>query len=173
PPAPQAHLRRDRRRRPGSPGGQLMSPALSEAKIEESALALLADLGWETANCHQESFGDAGTFGREIGEAFLATRLRAALKKLNPQAPQTALDDAYEQITRARDALSLVKANQELYDLIKGGVRVTVTRDDQNTELVVVKVIDWRDPSANDFLMTRQFRIAGEMYNRRADLVGF
>lgn len=150
-----------------------MSPALSEAKIEEGALALLAKLGWATANCYQEAFGDAGTFGREMDEAFLATRLRAALKKLNPDAPQAALDDAYEQITRARGALSLVKANQELYDLMKGGAKVTVTRDDQNTELVVVKLIDWREPSNNDLLMTRQLRIAGEMYNRRADLVGF
>jgi len=150
-----------------------MAPALSEAQIEGSALKLLAALGWETTNCQQEAFGETGTFGREMDEAFLPTRLRAALRKLNPEAPEAALEDAFEQITRARDALSLVKANQELYDLIKNGVKVRVAGDEDNTEDVVVRVVDWREPANNDLLMVQQFRIAGEMYNRRADLVGF
>lgn len=79
-----------------------MAPALSEAQIEGSALKLLAALGWETTNCQQEAFGETGTFGREMDEAFLPTRLRAALRKLNPEAPEAALDDAYEQIDLRR-----------------------------------------------------------------------
>lgn len=149
-----------------------MSPAISEANVEAAALQLLEELGWHPTDCYHEKFGEDGDFGRDIDEAFLPNRLRDALKKLNPEAPPEALTEAFEQLTRARDALSLVKANQELYDLIKGGVKVQVSRDDE-TEIVVVKVIDWRDPAANDFLMTQQFRISGEIYNRRADLVGF
>ena len=149
-----------------------MSPAISEAQLEAGALRLLEELGWQSTNCLHEAFGDEGDFGRDIDEAFLPTRLRAALAKLNPDVPPEAISEAFEQITRARDALSLVKANQEIYDLIKGGVKVNVSRDDE-TEVVVVRVIDWRDPAANDFLMVQQFRISGEIYNRRADVVGF
>jgi len=37
----------------------------------------------------------------------------------------------------------------------------------------VVRVIDWADPEANDFLLVSQFWIAGELYTRRTDLIGF
>ncbi len=36
-----------------------------------------------------------------------------------------------------------------------------------------VRVIDWDEPANNDFLLAQQFWVTGEMYTRRADLVGF
>src|SRR5439155_12868170 len=36
-----------------------------------------------------------------------------------------------------------------------------------------VKVIDWDNPANNDFFLASQFWITGEMYRRRADLIGF
>lgn len=150
-----------------------MSPAISEGKVEAAALALAKKLGWETANCYDEAFGEKGTFGREMDEPFLPTRLRAALRKLNPELPETALAEAYEQLTAARAAMSLVNANRELYGLLKDGVKVKVTLDEGGTEDVAVKVIDWREPRKNDFLMVQQLWMLGETYKRRADLVGF
>ena len=35
------------------------------------------------------------------------------------------------------------------------------------------RVIDWRDPSANDLMLAQQVWFQGELYKRRADLVGF
>ena len=40
-----------------------MSPAISEASIKAAALEIL-DLGWETADCYQETFGEGGTYER-------------------------------------------------------------------------------------------------------------
>jgi hypothetical protein len=36
-----------------------------------------------------------------------------------------------------------------------------------------VRVIDWNEPSNNDFFLASQFWVSCEMYKRRADLVGF
>ncbi|MFZ3166513.1 MAG: type I restriction endonuclease [Candidatus Methanoperedens sp.] len=44
----------------------------------------------------------------------------------------------------------------------------------ENEETVEnVQVIDWNEPSDNDFFLASQFRISRDMYKRRADLVGF
>ena len=37
----------------------------------------------------------------------------------------------------------------------------------------VIRVVDWDNTANNDFLLCSQFWITGEMYTRRADLVGF
>lgn len=56
--------------------------------IEQPAIALFSELGWETANCFHEKFGVHGTFGRETSsEVVLLPRLRAALVRLNPDLP--------------------------------------------------------------------------------------
>ncbi|MBE9565741.1 MAG: type I restriction endonuclease subunit R, partial [Proteobacteria bacterium] len=36
-----------------------------------------------------------------------------------------------------------------------------------------VAVIDWNDPANNDFLIIQQFWVTGDIYTRRADLIGF
>lgn len=58
-----------------------MSSQFSEdALVEQPAIALFAGLGWETANCFDEKFGENSTHGRETtSEVVLLTRLRSAL----------------------------------------------------------------------------------------------
>ena len=38
---------------------------------------------------------------------------------------------------------------------------------------VTVRFVDWDDPAENDWLAVRQFKVAGDLYNTRADIVGF
>ncbi len=65
--------------------------------IEQPTIALFAELGWETANCWGESFGEEGTLGRETPtEVVLVSRLRPALERLNPDLPPVAIDLAIE-----------------------------------------------------------------------------
>ena len=48
--------------------------------VEQAAIGLFADLGWQTVSAMEETFGATGTLGRETkGEVVLATRLRNAL----------------------------------------------------------------------------------------------
>lgn len=147
---------------------------LSESELEDALRPIAESLGWSWANCYREKLGPKGDFGRDnLSEWYLPNRLRAALQRLNPTLPPTALDEAYEQLTRDRSALSLVRANQDLYALLRDGVTVTVPLDDGGTEPRTAKVIDWANPAANDFLFAQQLWITGELYKYRPDVLGF
>ena len=145
-----------------------------DALVEQPAIALFAELGWETADCFHETFGPEGTLGRETThQVALLSRLRPALEKLNPDLPGRVLDQAIEELTRDRSAMSLARANRQVYELLKDGVRVT-GRDAEGVETVeTVRVIDWNEPGNNDFFLAKQLWISGEMYKRRPDLLGF
>ena len=145
-----------------------------DALIEQPALTLLKQLGWGTANCFDETFGPEGTLGRETkGEVVLLSRLRPALEKLNPEIPPHALNLAIDELLRDRSLMSPAQANREIYDLLKDGVRVSYRNFEGVETVKSVKVIDWENPENNDFFMTSQFWITGEMYTRRTDLLGF
>jgi type I restriction enzyme R subunit len=144
-----------------------------DALVEQPAIALFSELGWETATCFYERFGAGGTLGRETpNEVVLVSRLRPALETLNPDLPTQAIDLAVEELVRDRSLVSPVEANREVYRVLKDGVRVTVPSEEGDT-VEVVRVIDWNDPENNDFFLASQLWITGEMYKRRADLVGF
>jgi type I restriction enzyme R subunit len=151
------------------------TPDYSEdALIERPAIALFQELGWETVNAFYETFvPGGGTLGREASsEVVLVPRLRAALERLNPGSSPQALELAVEELLRDRSALSPAAASQQVYGLLKDGVRVT-TRVGENEEPALVRVIDWTNPENNDFLLASQFWMSGDIYTRRADLVGF
>jgi len=57
--------------------------------------------------------------------------------------------------------------------LLKNGVKVKITDKKGEEVPVEVKIIDWTNPKKNDYFLASQFWITGEMYKRRADLIGF
>lgn len=142
--------------------------------IEQPTITLFETLEWETTNCFRENFGASGLFGRETSnEVVLTPRLRPALERLNPALPTEALALAIDELARDRNLMTPVQANRELHLLLKNGVKVTFenTKGERVTE--TVQVIDWLHPENNDFLLTSQLWVTGEMYKRRCDLVGF
>jgi type I restriction enzyme R subunit len=142
--------------------------------VEQPAVDLFRSLGWETVNAYHETFGLDGTLGRSSqGEVILTRDLRAALERLNPDLPADAIQTALDAVDRDRSAMSPVQANRELYRLIRDGVRVNVRQDDGSERTEVVRVIDWDHPENNTFLLVQQLWIKGELFLRRADLVGF
>jgi type I restriction enzyme R subunit len=154
-----------------------MTPAgyTEDALVEQPAITLLAELGWETFNAYSEFDHGASPLGRETkAEVVLKTRLREALLDFNPEAPVEAIHQAIEELTRDRSRMSPVAANREIYQLLKNGVRVPMPDPEGDGETVeVVRVIDWDEPANNDFLLCSQFWVTGEMHTRRADLIGF
>lgn len=153
-----------------------MSHAYSEDQlVEQPAIGLFDDLGWETVSAAEETFGVGGTLGRTTKmEAVLSGRLWTALEKLNPGLPLEAITSAMDELTRNRSAMSPAAANREVHELLKQGIKVSVPdkeRGGQKTERV--RVIDWENPEANDFLLVSQMSIQGPLYLRRPDLIGF
>jgi type I restriction enzyme R subunit len=180
--------------------------------VEQPAIGLFAELGWQTVSAMEETFGANGTLGRETkGEVVLVSRLRAALERLNPAMPTEAITAAVDDLTRDRSAMSLEAANREVYLLLKDGIRVSVAdtepsspalppkvegsstipstsgrgikgegrggdgsrRESGGQRIERVRIIDWENPAANDFLLVSQFSITGALYTCRPDLVGF
>jgi type I restriction enzyme R subunit len=145
----------------------------AEDALEQATVELFAELGWETINAYSEAF-PTGILGREnAGEVVLRSRLRLSLERLNPTLPCEAVDQAVEEVSRDRGALSIAQANREVYQLLRGGVKVRF-RDSDGTEVEeTVGVVDWNEPANNDFLLVRQLWVTGELHKRRPDMVGF
>ena len=153
-----------------------MAAAYTEDKlVEQPAIALFAELGWETRSAMEEVFGSGGTLGRETsGEVVLVPRLRAAVEKLNPKFPPEAITSALDELTRDRSAMTLAGANREICGLLKDGVKVSVPdRERGGVREERVRVVDWENPATNDFLLVSQMTVTGQLYTCRPDLVGF
>ena len=153
-----------------------MNPYSENQLVEQPAIALLKEMGWHTQDCSNEFESDIEIrTGREAkSEVVLTDRLRAALERLNPDATEDAIDAAIEELTQSRAVMNPVEANREIYNLLKDGVKVTVTDPNTQEETVsVIKVIDWENPKNNDFFAASQFSIIGDMYTRRPDLICF
>jgi len=147
----------------------------SEEALENAAIDLFKQLGWTTANCFNEIVGKTNsTLGRQTkDEVVLVSKLLPALKSLNQTLPDEALNLAIQELTRSRNTLSPVNANQEIYQLLKTGVKVNFKDDNNEDQTETIKIIDWNHPSNNDFFLASQFWITGEMHTRRTDLIGF
>jgi type I restriction enzyme R subunit len=142
--------------------------------IEQPAIEIFEGLGYEHLNCYHETFGTSGTLGREnTGEVVLVQRLKSALARLNPDIPSEAILLAIEELTRDRHILNPANANREVYKLIRNGVKVSIQKPDGSWDTETVRVVDFENPENNDFFLASQFWVTGEMYKRRADLVGF
>jgi len=142
--------------------------------IEQPTIALFEALEWDSVNCYRESFGASGLLGRETSnEVVLTPRLRPALERLNSALPAEAISLAIDELARDRNLMTPVQANRELHLLLKNGVKVTFENAKGERVTETVQVIDWLHPENNDFLLTSQLWVTGEMYKRRCDLVGF
>jgi len=103
-----------------------MSDYSEDSLVEQPAIELFRELGWQTANCFYEKFGEKGTLGRETtSEVVLIQRLSAALMRLNPHLSPEAIALAIEELKRDRSVMSPANANREVYRLLKNGVKVS------------------------------------------------
>ena len=143
--------------------------------IEQPAIELLKELGWKHKNALHEILGPSGTLGRDNqSEIILQSRLRIAFKHLNPDLPAEAYNLVFEELTRDRSRLSMPAANREIYQLLRNGIKVHLPDPEGEGEKVeTVRLMDWDNHANNDLLLVSQFWVVGEMYKRRADLMGF
>lgn len=145
---------------------------LSEAAVEQLVLAQLERLGYV---CRADSVmgPDGKAPEREsYGETVLAKRLSVAIERLNPTIPAEARDDALRKVL-ATERPSLVEENRRLHRLMVEGVDVEFYTDDGTIKGDKVRLIDFDDVSANEWLATGQFTVIEGSFNRRPDVVVF
>ena len=148
-----------------------------DSLVEKSAILEFEKLDYPPhVNCFREkvALDGKGTLGRKTkSEALLFRKLKEAIKKLNPDICTEAEDLAIQELAKDRSRLSPVKANQEVYSLLKNGVKVKVRNEKGEIEDQTVKIIDFEYPKNNDFFLASQFWITGEIHPIRTDLLVF
>ncbi len=132
-------------------------------------------LGWESVYAYNfETFGKDGTLGRESDHDVVLTRsLRDALQKLNPGLPEEAYEDAIRQVVETSASQSLLATNRDKYALMRDGVQVSFRTEKGELKKARLRVFDFENPEANHFLCVRELWVRGDLYRRRADVVGF
>jgi type I restriction enzyme R subunit len=152
-----------------------MNPFSEDILVEQTVIKLIKEI-WADSACHINAFTDKDDLllGRDSrGEVVLKKYLLPALIKINPAIPEDSLKEAIEQLTRDRSNLSLVKANQEIYKLMRDGVNVNVTLANGESSKERVRFFDFDNVGNNHFLAVSQLWVVGEMYTRRTDVVLF
>ena len=116
---------------------------------------------------------EARSAARARQEIFLVRALRAALERLNPEAPSDAIDQAIADdhkeprrpALREGEPRGLRAASRPRARLHSQAGRQQGRR--------APDVIDWENPENNDFLLVSQLWIKSDLYERRTDLLGF
>lgn len=142
---------------------------------QTTAVYLEQELGWESVYAYNnEDFGPDSLLGRKSDREVVLTRsLRFKIEELNPGLPTTAYDDAVSEIVTVSTAQTLAASNREKYQLIKDGVQVTFRNAKGERVRRRLRVIDFDHPENNHFLCVRELWVRGDLYRRRADIVGF
>lgn len=83
-----------------------------------------------------------------------------ALRRLNPELPETAITEAALRISDVVFATDLVQENRRLHDLIVNGVALTYFADGEERH-ARVQIVDWEDEK-NDWRAINQVDVVGK-----------
>ncbi|MCY4653975.1 MAG: type I restriction endonuclease subunit R [Dehalococcoidia bacterium] len=141
---------------------------LTEADLEQTALAWLSNIGWTAAHGSDVSDAERDSYAQVI----LERRLRDALSQLNPELPTDALDDAFRRLTSPEGATPETR-NRAFHRMLVDGVTVEYRDQGGTIRGAQVSVVDFDRPANNDWLAVNQFTVTENRNRRRADIVLF
>lgn len=144
---------------------------ITEDALEQECLNWFRELDWEVLCGYDIAPGEAAAERGHYKQVILKGRLLSALRRLNPQLPQTCIDDAAHQLINM-DLPILVQNNRQFHDFLVNGIQVEHEGEDR-TIGERAKLIDFEDPDNNDFVAINQFTIEGPKRNRRPDIICF
>lgn len=144
---------------------------INEDQVEQIALEWFKDLGYDYHYGYDIAPDSDYPQRTNYQEVLLSNRLHTALTKLNPMLPATAIDEAIHLLKKPQHA-TLIQNNRAFHQMLLQGISVEIKHGDE-ARGEVVKLIDFHDASANDFLVVNQYTIKGTKGNRRPDLVVF
>ncbi len=143
----------------------------SEAQLEQTTSAQFSEIGY-AAHPAVDLGPTSDTPARTSAEqVVLEPRLRAALRRIHPDFPEDALDDAIRTLSRPPEP-TLEQNNRWFHNLLLDGIPVDVPGPDgDGTRGEYVMPIDFEQPANNDFLVVSQLTVQGPKSVRRPDLV--
>jgi type I restriction enzyme R subunit len=119
--------------------------------------------GWDSVFAwNEETFGPDGTLGRiSEREVILVRDAREALQRLNPSLPPDAIADAVRKLTEQDFSRSMIQHNRDFYAMIRDGIPVTYRDSRNQVKRGLARIIDFRNPANNRFLVVRELKIQG------------
>ena len=147
------------------------------SKLDEQNLTEQPVIEWFKQLSYEYKFGpDISPGGilveRDFKDVILEKRLKSALKRLNPDLPEKAIEEAIYKLKKV-EYPNLEIANKEVYEMLRDGIKVDVEDANKSLRGKFVKVIDFKDPFNNEFLVVNQFTVQGVEKVRRPDVVVF
>lgn len=142
---------------------------MKEAGLEEYALDIFRELGWQVFHGPDVAPGMPAAERDDYREVVLVGRLGQALARLNPHMPPDAVDEAVKAVLRA-ESQSVFQENWRAYQLLKFGVPVEYALPDGRVKHDRARLVAWDDPFSNDLLVMNQVVVKGKD-ERRPDMV--
>jgi type I restriction enzyme R subunit len=133
--------------------------------LNENNLAELSLIEWLQGQGYEYMYGPAMAPNQPSAEredfrgVVLKNRLLASVRRFNPQLPAPQAQQVVDDIASYHNADAML-GNKEMFTFITEGVKKTWQENGaEKTE--VVKLIDFENVEANDFLITNQFTVQG------------
>ncbi len=146
--------------------------SFTESVVEDATLAWLESLGYAVLSGPDIASGETAAERDNYHEVVLVHRLRDALSALNSAIPPEALEEALRKVAHL-ESPSLVGSNRAFHRMFVDGVEVEYRRPDGSIAGDRVRLVDFDDPDANDWLVVNQFTVVEGHHERRPDVVVF
>jgi type I restriction enzyme, R subunit len=152
----------------------IMTVAINEdTYAERPALEWLEEVGWAVVEGKEIAPNSPGAERANYQDVILADRLRGAVKELNPELPTIVIEQVVTAVRSTESPLPILD-HQEFHRLLITGVPVTYRGEDGDERSVRAKLINWDDPTRNDYVAVRQVVIIGPTQkNDRTDILLF
>lgn len=144
---------------------------MTENEIELLALDLLKGQGYEYINGVDIAPDSASAERQTFEEIILKERLEKGVHRINIGIPPDAQQDAIKQVMRIASP-DLLANNESFHRLLTEGIPVTKRVDGQERGDWVF-LVDFENPSHNEFLVVNQFTIMENGVNKRPDIILF
>ena len=146
------------------------APRYDENVAELALLEWLEALGWQIAHGPDLAPGEPAAERESYRDVVLRGRLRAALAGLNPGLPASALAAAERKLLQ-RGSPSLILENRRMHRVLVDGIAVEVPAPGGGIRGERVRILDFDDLNANDWLAVNQLTVREGQAHRRADVV--
>ncbi|MCP5426405.1 MAG: type I restriction endonuclease subunit R [Gammaproteobacteria bacterium] len=148
-----------------------MSSGINESVLERTAMGWLESLGYDAISGISIAPGEPMAERSDYDMVVLSHRLRDALVTINPDLPESAIDEAIRAVSRI-ESPSLIENNRRFHRFLTDGVDVSYRKDGREAH-GKVWLVDLDDVENNDWLAVNQFTVVENRKKRRPDIVVF
>ena len=166
-----------------------------ESDVEKLALDWLEELDWSMLHGPDIAPDELASERASYSDVILRDRLAAAIDSLNSSFPAQAKEEALRKVLLV-DSPSLIQRNRAFHKMLTDGIPVEYHRgpspqpspsgrgrseaegegaagDSGGIAHDLVRLINFENPEANDWLVVNQFTVVEGQHNRRPDIVVF